>query len=288
MQFYPALDVVKTSGVVSRESDVVETTPEVVLAELDGHGPTAVEEIPGGIRIFFPNKTSRNEAFRTASAIPHVMVTSVDIAGDDWAARSQSALTPITIDDICVTPPWAIDAARASGVTHTIVIQPSMGFGTGHHASTRLCLKWLQQIPIAGARVLDVGTGSGVLAIAAERLGAGAVVGIDIDEDALENARENLELNGAARVVELRVAGLEDAAASGERFDIVMANLTGALLMRASEALAALAAPDARLVASGFEKHELAAVVADLERAGWQHRESLEEAGWVGVLMTRT
>jgi ribosomal protein L11 methyltransferase len=134
-----------------------------------------------------------------------------------------------------------------------------MGFGTGHHESTRLCLAALQRLPLAGRSVLDVGTGSGVLAIAAAQLGASRAVGIDDDRDALASAASNVTLNGfSAGRVEMRHGNL--LAQAMPVADFVLGNLTGALLRRAAATLIAAVAPKGRLVVSGFTEDERLAI----------------------------
>jgi ribosomal protein L11 methyltransferase len=184
---------------------------------------------------------------------------------------------------LTIAPPWDTSAADAG--THTIVIDPSTGFGTGHHETTRLCLALLQEIDLNGRRVIDVGTGSGVLALAAARLGAADVVGIDDDPDALRNAAENVELNGAERTLSLVQADI--AAFSGAPADVVTANLTAAVLMRNATALTSLVAPKGTLIASGFAPEEIEAVVAAFEVVlGKSLVQAIEEGDWAAVSIT--
>ena len=175
-----------------------------------------------------------------------------------------------------------------------LVIQPSMGFGTGHHETTRLCLSLLQDIDCRGARVLDVGTGSGVLALASAALGARAVHGIDVDPDAVANAEENLALNPSLRHAaairfgtnDLRARRSDAEAGNADAADIVLANLTGALLIAAAPDLLAPTAAGARLILSGFQHHEAADVLGAFaeEAVLVAHR---SEGEWEAILLTR-
>ena len=235
---------------------------ELVLAELDDFQPTAIHEPDDAsrLRAFFTSSASRDAAARAlqASFGTHLFVESIDVIDEDWAARSQAQLRAIAIGRIRVAPPWDTTADLSS----TIVIRPSMGFGTGHHATTRLMLRALQDVPLLDSTVLDIGCGSGVLAIAAVKLGARSALGIDNDPDALNNARENAALNVMRERVQFEEGDFRGMAHTA---DVVVANLTGGLLERSAQALAAAVSPGGRLIVSGFMVSEKAAVLAALE-----------------------
>jgi ribosomal protein L11 methyltransferase len=278
MKQYPAIDV-RTDA------------PDVLLAIVDDFGPTALEERDASVRVFFSTAADRDEAQRALAA--RFDVTAVDVDDEDWARRSQDSLKPVTVGRITVAPPWAEKGAvplfledapgKRGTAPFSIVILPSMGFGTGHHVTTRLCLAALQTLDLAGRTVLDVGTGSGVLAIAAERLGAARAIGIDYDEDAIQSARDNLDLNPDARHVTFEAVDLTARTLSCA--DVVTANLTGALLIRSAPALLAAVRPGGTLILSGIQSHERDAVRgAFVDTAVCWER---DEDGWVGIAVKK-
>jgi len=259
----------------------------LVLAEADEYHLTAVESLPSGLRAFFASGGDRDSAAaHLRGALPHCRVEPVDVPDEHWAERSQASLTAIRVGALTVAPPWDVPA-DPNGV---IIIQPSMGFGTGHHASTRLCLRLLQETPVAGANVLDAGTGSGVLAIAAWKLGATSVVAIDFDADAVTSARECAELNGLSEAIDIRQADLErESTVDGEPFSIVLANLTGGMLVRLAERLMSLAMPGGTIIVSGVTRAEEASVTTAFQAAGAQPVTRLVESHddeWVGLRFT--
>jgi ribosomal protein L11 methyltransferase len=285
-RFFPALDV---SWSTPPDDDAVDR----LLATIDEERPIAVEARDSGVRIFFLSSGDRERAGIRAGAHHSVVCTPVDVPDEHWAERSQAALEPVEAGGLIVTPPWREAESRArrdrSGAPPlVVVIQPSMGFGTGHHASTLLCLNLMQRQSLMGARVLDVGTGSGVLAIAATVLGATDVVAIDSDRDALQSAAENIGLNRAdavrARLADLGIDG--PSLAASRRFDLVLANLTGAVLERYASVLADLVAPGGSLIVSGCLAEEAPSVERAFEAMGMERswREHADE--WVALAFT--
>jgi ribosomal protein L11 methyltransferase len=239
---------------------------ELVLAELDDFQPSAIQEQDESrnLRAFFASAEARAAAARALGAAfgHHVFVESIDVEDQDWAARSQAGLRAVTVGRLVIAPPWDVPEKGDGNLPLPfleVVIRPSMGFGTGHHESTRLMLKALQSLDVRDRAILDIGCGSGVLAIAGARLGARAALGIDVDPDALESAADNIDLNGVGDRVRVQQRDFRDLRSP---CPIVLANLTGALLERSAPALAALVEPGGHLVVSGFTETDTAVVPA--------------------------
>lgn len=242
-----------------------------LYALLDDFEPVAIhEDDPADHwRVFFRSAERRDAASGSIASViaPGLIgVSPVNVPDEDWARRSQDNLKAIEAGGLIIAPPWDIPRAgdKADGRRQTadlpvIIIEPSTGFGTGHHATTRLCLRLLQRLDVRGARVLDVGTGSGVLALAAWKLGAGDVVAIDNDPDALDNARDNIARNGAGPSIDIIRDDLESLRI--ERADIVLANLTGAVLVRYAAELRSLAIDGGYFVLSGFAPEDIAVIL---------------------------
>lgn len=285
---------------------------ELLFARLDDFQPTAIQEGAGcaavawptpaeprcdeprrsarrrALRVFFSTSSARNaalDALVCAFANRGVSGHPLDVDDEDWAARSQAELRAVEVGRIVIAPPW--DVPKAAGDLITIVVEPSMAFGTGHHASTRLCLNALQSLDHHGRRLLDIGTGSGVLAIAAVLLGAEHVTAIDVDSQALQSARENAARNAAASGISFQQADFRDARLNPA--DVVLANLTGAILGKTFDRLVELAAPAGCLILSGFTQEEIVArpdgPLATSSRV--QVVDQLDEDGWRCFILRR-
>ncbi len=257
-----------------------------VMADLDGLDIVAISEQPGETwQVFFRTEAERAAALALLHAINGpgaVGLRPIDVEDEDWARRSQASLLAVRVGRVAVAPPWDTESPACDPASTTVIIEPAMGFGSGHHATTRLCLEALQRIDLRNDRVLDVGTGSGVLAISAALLGAANVVAIDVDSDALDNARGNAALNGSPPGIEFRQADFREE--RGLEADVVVANLTGGMLAACASELARMVAPGGALVLSGITSEERETVYrafTDSFSVEWD----AEEEGWCCALL---
>lgn len=239
----------------------------------------------------FGSQASRDaaaDALHTRGDTETLQVETANIEDDDWARRTQADLPAVRIGRLVVAPPWDRPASSSAGTPLgpeiVVEIEPSRGFGTGHHQSTRLCLVLLQNRQLRDQTLIDVGTGSGVLAILAAKLGAAFVSAIDVDPDAVDNARENIVRNGVERIVEAHVRDLTESDMPSA--DLVTANLTGTLLARYAQQLGALVRPAGSLIVSGFTIDEKD-LVLEAFTDEFELIESAEEDDWWAFVLTR-
>ncbi len=205
------------------------------------------------------------------------------VAAADWAEAWKEHFPVIRVGRrLVIRPTWRHRRRRAGDVV--VVLDPGMAFGTGLHPTTRLCLAAMEALAdggaLAGSRVLDVGCGSGILAIAAARLGAASVLGVDTDPIAVEATRANARANRLSGRIRARAGSVP----TGERpFDVVLANLIASLLVRLAGDLAGELRPGGSLVASGIFADRESDVRAALEGAGLTIAERTADGEWVAL-----
>jgi len=261
------------------------------LGVVEEEGPIS----PARLRAFFPDSASSTALVASVREYAAGLVTlgfltapgDVEIAPlreEAWASAWQQSFPPRAVGRrLWVKPPW--EAAEATDRI-AVVIEPGRAFGTGHHGSTEGCLALLDEA-IADTRpdrVLDIGTGTGILAVAAAKLGAGLVVALDVDPDAIAAARVNAARNGCAGRIELFMAGPESLR-DVPPFPLVLANLLTHTHLALAPHYRRLATPGGALILGGILEHEDKDVIAALEPAGLALRGRLVIEGWSSLLL---
>lgn len=218
-------------------------------------------------------------AARLAGQAPPADVELRSVADEDWVRATQREFDAFPVGRrLWITPSWHADVP-APDSRIPIVLDPGLAFGTGSHPTTRLCLEWLDEYLRPGESMIDYGCGSGILAIAAARLGAGRATGIDIDPQALVAAQRNAEVNGVRLALRSSSDPLRDAA------DVVVANILANPLRVLAPLLESLVAPGGRLVLAGLlerQAREIARCYASIDLVAWR---SLD--GWTCLAGTR-
>jgi len=212
-----------------------------------------------------------------------------ELAETDWAEAWKAHYRPLRVGQrLVITPSWLASGAAPGDVV--IKLDPGMAFGSGLHPSTRLCLMLLEQHLRPGDSVLDLGTGSGILAIAAAKLGAGFVLARDIDPVAVKVAQENLEVNSVAHVVRVEdgsvpVRGSEHETFEPQTWNLIMVNILADVIVNLlDQGLATLLAPGGRLILSGIIQPRAPEVEAALQACQLTIIERLQEGDWLAFL----
>lgn len=262
-----------------------------VLLELGG---TAVEEDEGELRTFLPPPDDLDACLERAR---EALAGAVEgdppelrwrwLENRDWAREWRQGVEPRRVGRrLVVAPGWSDPDVGPDDAV--IRIDPGMAFGTGEHGTTRGTLRLLERSLEPGDRVLDVGTGSGVLAVAAVRLGADRVVALDRDREAVRTARANLARNdvlGRVRLLHMEAAPGPLRLLSPPRYEVVAANLHAAALVPLLDAFRQVVRDDGRLITGGILEGEAEAFAAAAREAGWRlAARDRDEGWWTGLL----
>ncbi len=257
-----------------------------VTEALIARGATGVHE-DGAAFIAHYREGSVDEAElrrELAEACPEMQLETSWIDDADWARQWQSGLGSHRIGALTVLPPWL---AQHANPACSVVIDPGMGFGTGEHPTTRTALGLLQAVVSPRDFVVDIGTGSAVLAIAAAKLGARRVAAIEIDADAIGNAESNVAANGVAdrvRVIEGDGAELLPILTP---VDVIVANIISSVLVELLPTMAEALRVGGRAILGGILVEERAQMSAVLEAGGWRLDEDAVEGIWWSTVVGR-
>lgn len=266
-----------------------------VIEEVASYSPDEGEPRPtpeeATLRTYLP----QSSRYRRSRELLHIGVNLVSqLAGtqplqerevhqDEWEGAWKAHFMPLRVGRrIVVTPPWARHEQHGGDLT--VEIDPGLAFGTGHHPTTRRVLECIEQRVAQGMRVADIGAGSGILSIAAAQLGAGAVVALELDAVAVRAARRNVRANAVDAVVRVHLGTLPHERIAAGAADVVVANISGAVLVALAEPLRDALRPSGVLIGSGILASRWEEVEAAFARAHLRLVETHTDGDWVTVV----
>jgi ribosomal protein L11 methyltransferase len=263
------------------------------IAAVLGGGSLGVEIVPAGpgtsaLRIYLGAGDDADAWRRRARDVlaahgvdaPGADPTVESVADDRWVERWQASLAPIPLGERFVVLPHGGDAG--DGGRAPIVLVPGMAFGTGEHETTRMCAVAVEALTSPGSRWLDLGTGTGILAVVAALRGAARVLALDLDPEAAHVASEVVSANGLAGRVEVRAGSIADR--DGERFDGIVANIQSSFFLVHAHELAAALVGGGLLVVSGVLVDDLPEIEAALEAAGLAVQTRASDGPWARLV----
>lgn len=264
-----------------------EDIADALVSELGNIGYDAFSNTDNGFMAYIPAKDFNEQAIRELEIILFlgtrfdIAWTHSEIADQNWNKAWEDTFTPILVDNRILVR--AGHHPTVEGIEHEIIIEPKMSFGTGHHATTCLMLRFiLEYAPqIKGKEVLDMGCGTAILSIMAAKAGARHVTGIDIDEWAYNNAMGNIAKNNTPNIT-VRIG---DAAllADGKTYDCILANINRNILLEDMHRYVACLTPGGHLVMSGFYDTDLPLICQEAEKNGLEYKGKKQNETWTAV-----
>jgi len=253
---------------------------EILIAQLSELNFEGFEEGPKYLTAFIPEDQLQEAALQQLVTDSSYTISREIIAQKNWNEEWEKNFSPVIINNFC-----AIRAqfhAPISNVPYEIVITPKMSFGTGHHPTTALMVELMQQTAMEGKTVLDFGTGTGVLAILAEKMGAGQITAIDNDDWSIENALENATVNTTERTTIYKADQLE----MTDRYDIILANINKHVLLANMGAISQHLAGGGVILMSGLLAGDRTDIEAEAGRKDLKIVNQLLQDGWTALKLT--
>ena len=254
---------------------------EILIAELSEINFEAFEENENSLSAFIREECFNENDLKEIILANDVSYTKSIIVNTNWNAKWESEFEPIIIEDFV-----AVRAAfhePIANVKYDIIITPKMSFGTGHHATTYLMLQQMQNINFSGKTVLDFGTGTGILAIMAKKLGAQKILAIDNDEWSINNAKENLAANNCSDIFLIQ----KDNLSGLEKFDIVLVNINLNVIISSIDQLKDNTHNSSQLLVSGFLFKDKKVLTESFSDAGFKLIALSKKNEWLSMLLTK-
>ncbi len=262
-------------------SDIQPEQQEWVIAHLAEAGYDGFEENENELKAFIPEDSYDKFILKELAFKYQLAYSEQKIAAQNWNAVWESNFKPVIVDDFVAVR--ADFHAPIKEVKYEIIITPKMSFGTGHHATTYMMLEQMREIDFAGKEILDFGTGTGVLAILAEKLGAASIIAIDIDEWSIENANENIKRNSCS-LIDLKKA---DSAFLPLSFGVILANINKNVIMDNMPALASQLIPGGTILLSGLLKNDEEDIKKAAEEESLHFSGKAERDNWLCLKFVR-
>jgi ribosomal protein L11 methyltransferase len=254
-----------------------ETLREVLIAELSEVGYEGFEESANGLKAYITEEAFLSVDVNGLINKHGLSYSSRIIEKQNWNAVWESNFEPVQVDDFV--------GVRASfhpsfvNVEHEIVITPKMSFGTGHHATTYMVMQLMREVDFINKSVFDFGTGTGILAILAEKLGADKIIAVDNDDWCIENASENILVNNCNKI-DIQIV---NTLLLNQQFDIILANINRNIILDNIHQLRKALVTGGQLILSGLLNEDEPEIINVCLGLGLEYKKTINRAGWIAL-----
>ena len=258
---------------------------EILMAELAEVGFDSFEDTPIGIKAYIPKDSWNEQILEDIYLLSNPEFTIsyqiTEIEQVNWNEEWEKNFSPIVVEDLCTV---RANFHPVPNTRYDIVITPKMSFGTGHHETTYMMLQQLLPLSLEGTKVLDMGCGTGILAIMAALRGAHDITAIDIDPWCVENATENVQQNNCSFIT---IKEGDVSLIAGEQYNLILANINRNILLSDIPAYTQALLPQGLLLVSGFYEEDLPAIKEKCQEVGLTYLSHIERNRWVSAKFQR-